>query len=52
MQQESPTDRKRKGIFVGDDQWRQLKLYCVKHNLNVVDKAGDIIEAWVVENCS
>jgi hypothetical protein len=52
MEQKSPTNRKRKGIFVDDDLWRALKVHCAKSEINLVDKAGEIIENWVVKHCS
>ncbi|MCD6161315.1 MAG: hypothetical protein J7K40_02755 [candidate division Zixibacteria bacterium] len=50
MSIESP-QKKRKGIFVDDDLWRALKVHCAKNEINLVDKAGEIIEKWVTENC-
>jgi hypothetical protein len=43
--------KKRKGIFVEEDSWQALKLFCVQNKLNVVDKAGEIVEEWVAANC-
>jgi len=45
------TVRKQVGVLVEDDLWRSLKVYCVQNDLNVVAKAGNIIEEWVTENC-
>ncbi|MBE9479097.1 MAG: hypothetical protein IMY80_03955 [Chloroflexi bacterium] len=44
--------KNRKGIFVDDDSWQALKLFCVKNKLNIVDKAGEIVEEWVATNCA
>lgn len=44
--------KNRKGIFVDDDSWQALKLFCVQNKLNVVDKAGEIVEEWVAANCA
>ena len=39
--------KKRKGIFVDDDSWQKLKVFCVQNKLNIVDMAGEIVEEWV-----
>jgi hypothetical protein len=44
--------KKRKGVFIDDDSWRDLKVHCTKNDLNVVDKGGAIIEEWVAANCT
>ena len=44
--------KKRKGVFIDDDAWRNLKVHCTKNDLNVVDKGGQIIEEWVMANCA
>ena len=43
--------RKRKGILVNEDEWYQLKVFCARNKLFIVEKAGEIIEEWVAENC-
>jgi len=45
------TVRKQVGALVEDGSWRALKVYCAQNDLRVVEKAGDIIEEWVNENC-
>ena len=44
--------KNRKGVFIDDDSWQALKLFCVQNKLNVVDKGGQIIEEWVAANCA
>ena len=43
--------RKQFGISIEEDIWHELKAHCVRKKLKLVDKAGDIIEEWVEENC-
>jgi len=44
--------RKQVGALVDEDVWTVLKTHCVRNKLNIVDRAGQIIEEWVKENCS
>jgi len=48
---DAKTVRKQVGVLVEDGSWRSLKVYCVQNDLNVVAKAGNIIEEWVLKNC-
>jgi len=43
--------RKQFGIFIEEDSWHRLKVHCAQNKLKLVDKAGEIIELWVKDNC-
>lgn len=39
-------------IFVDDDSWRELKVFCARQKIRITEQAGKIIKIWTAANAA